>query len=330
MRCFVVFILLFFTCFKSMALERYCNILWANNSKPSVLPFKLNVDGNVSLNTPITIKVGGQSTAIVRGADYQSNSEPIKGHYRYWFQYPTEWQTTSDGLRYRISSSYEAALVQTPGVKTVVTPLINYIWQNGLTTCAPQWSWWSFSQEAYSDFQLEVDRATAFPGVYSIQLPVKSGYEENKGSYNGPAGTGGWRDYADALKGFDTIDSSGLQLEIRSACEISTKDILINYGDINISDALSGVRKKVTFDVSCSAPAKVRLEILGGSVDENKNKINCGDGVCALMFSSGNVDETLTFYSQDRKTVEIESLFKTNEVTAGEFSGAAILRMNVL
>ncbi|EFU2738095.1 nuclease PIN [Escherichia coli] len=330
MRFFVVFVLSFFTCFKSMAVERYCNLLWANNTKPSVLPFKLNVDGNVSLNTPITINVGGQSTAIVRSADYQESGDPIEGHYRYWFQYPTEWQVTSDGLRYRISSSYDASLVQTPGVKTVVTPLINYVWPDGLAECASLGSWWSFNHAEYSGFLLEIDRATAFPGVYNIQLPVKSGYEENKGSYDGPAGTGGWRDYADALKRFDNIDSSGLQIEIRSACDISAKDIFINYGDININNALSGVRKKVTFNVFCSAPAKVRLEILGGSVDGNKNKINCGDGVCTLMFSSGSADENLTFHSQGRKTVEIESLFKTNEVTAGEFSGSAILRMNVL
>lgn len=311
--------------------ERYCNILWANNLKPSVLPFKLNMDGNGVLSTPFEISVGGQSTNIVRTADYQSSNNPINGHVRYWFQYPTEWQTTFDGLRYRISSSYDAALVQVPGVKTVVTPEYHNIWQDGLTECSGLGSFYTFAFAKYGEFQLEIDRATAFPGVYNIQLPVKSAYEENKGYYyGGPAGSGGWRDYAGALSRFQNIDSSGLQVELRSACDISAKNIFINYGDININNALSGVRKKVTFDVFCSAPAKVRLEILGGSVDGNKNKINCGDGICTLMFSSGSTDENLSFYSQGRKTIEVESLFKTNKVTAGAFSGSAILRMNVL
>lgn len=320
-----------FVSVESMALDRYCNLLWANDVKPTVAPFRLDIDGQVSLNTPITINVGGQSTAIVRAADYQPSSEPIEGHYRYWFQYPTEWQMDSSGLRYRISSTLDEALTQTPGVKTVVTPLIKNIWGAGLDECAALSSKWSFEPKSYSSFQLDIDRATAFPGVYNLQLPIKAGYEENKGSYDGPSGTGGWRDYANALKGFENIDSSGIQLEIRSACSISTRDIDISYGAINASNALAGVKKRVGVNIACSSPAQVKLELTGTDfVNGVKNKVNCGGGSCTLSFSSGRVDETLVFNREGMQTINIESLFKADSITPGEFSGNAVLKMNVL
>ncbi len=322
---------LIFVCLDSMALERYCNILWANNTKPSVGPLYLNVDGQVNLNMPMTINVGGASTAIVRAADYQPSGEPIKGHYRYWFQYPVGWQTTSSGLRYRISSSYEDALVQTPGVKTVVTPLISITWSSGLSVCAQVSDGWLFNADSYSGFQLDIDRASAFPGVHSIQLPIKSGYEENKGGYNGPAGTGGWRDFADALKTFDNVDSSGIQLEIRSACSISSRNIDINMGAISASNALAGVKKNVGINIACSSPARVQLELTGNDfVDGIKNKVICGGGSCLLSFTSGSSDETLTFSQGGTQTVNIETLFKINNITSGEFRGSAVLKMSVL
>ncbi|MCM4644293.1 nuclease PIN, partial [Escherichia coli] len=54
----------------------------------------------------------------------------LDGIYRYWIQYPEEWQTSSQGLRYRIRSDLDAAGVQSPGVKTVVTPTNTYKWEN--------------------------------------------------------------------------------------------------------------------------------------------------------------------------------------------------------
>ena len=47
----------------------------------------------------------------------------LDGIYRYWIQYPEAWQTTPDGLKYRITSELEVSGTQTAGVKTVVTPV---------------------------------------------------------------------------------------------------------------------------------------------------------------------------------------------------------------
>lgn len=133
------------------------------------------------------------------------------------------------------------------------------------------------------------------------------------------------------MAAFPTIDSSGMDIEIRSSCSISTRYIDINYGTINISNALDGVKKGVGVNIACSAPAQVKLELTGSDfVDGIKNKVNCGGGSCMLSFSSGNADETLIFYREGMQTVNIESLFKANNIIPGEFYGNAVLKMNVL
>lgn len=44
---------------------------------------------------------------------------------------------------------------------------------------------YDFGVASVSGVNIEIDRGTAWPGVYSIQLPVKVAYEENKGNYDG-------------------------------------------------------------------------------------------------------------------------------------------------
>ncbi|EFL9852459.1 nuclease PIN [Escherichia coli] len=317
-------------CGFSHANDRYCNILWMNDYKPSVQPFHVNVDGNASLSTPMSINVGGISTAIKSASALKDTGNiPISGHIRYWFQFPTDWQTTSEGLRFKISSIHDDADVQIPGVRTVVTPIFKMTWPHFWGCSAPEEKY-TFIKNTQEGFQLEIDRASAFPGKYNIQLPIKAGYEENKGDYQGENGNG-WKEYAAAMASFPVIDSSGVEIEIRSACTISARNIDINMGAIKASDAMAGVRKKVPVSVMCSSPARVKLELSGNDfVDGVKNKINCGNGSCTLSFSSGKSDETLVFHQQGTQTVNIESLFKVNGISSGEFSGSAVLKMNVL
>ncbi|HAJ6537130.1 TPA: hypothetical protein ACIVDR_004122 [Salmonella enterica subsp. enterica serovar Wangata] len=317
-------------CSFAHANNRYCNILWLNDYKPYVQPFRLNVDGNAILSTPVNINVGGTSTAIKSVSAMSGlGGRPISGHVRYWFQFPTDWQISHEGIRYRISSALDDADIQVPGVRTVVTPKMELTWDS-LYGCAAQGQKYTFINNTEGPFQLEIDRATAFPGRYNIQLPIKSGYEENKGNYQGES-ENGWKGYAEAMAAFPTIDSSGMDIEIRSSCSISTRYIDINYGTINISNALDGVKKGVGVNIACSAPAQVKLELTGSDfVDGIKNKVNCGGGSCMLSFSSGNADETLIFYREGMQTVNIESLFKANNIIPGEFYGNAVLKMNVL
>ncbi|TBR66635.1 hypothetical protein [Escherichia sp. E10V4] len=310
--------------------DRYCNILWLNDYKPSVQPFHLDVDGNAPLSTPISINVGGVSTVAKSASALKDVGYiPISGHIRYWFQFPTDWQISPEGIRFRLSSTHDDADVQIPGFRTIVTPMWKMTWPDFMG-CDVEGAKYTFKNNVDGGFQLEIDRASAFPGKYNLQLPIKAGYEENKGDYQGENGNG-WKEYAAAMASFPTIDSSGVEVEIRSACSISTRDIDISYGAINASNALAGVKKRVGVNIACSSPAQVKLELTGTDfVNGVKNKVNCGGGSCTLSFSSGRVDETLVFNREGMQTINIESLFKADSITPGEFSGNAVLKMNVL
>ncbi|HIH9051499.1 TPA: hypothetical protein ACYUXQ_004145 [Escherichia coli] len=321
------FVALLFLCFKSIGAWRYCNILWVNKELPSINAINVDIDGNTNLDIPLEIHAGGisQATNVVSNIPDKLNISSLSGTFRYWFQFPSGWLTSPEGLRYKISSEYDDADSQTPGFKTVVTPLLTKNWSG--IVCKTEDT--HFPKTSSNRFTLHIDRAFAFPGRYNLTLPIKSAYEENKGHYDGPA-EDGWRNYATIMKSYPTIDTKNIDISVRSSCNISTKNIHIDYGNINANDALAGVRKNASFNISCSAPTRVQLEIDGGNIEGVKNKTSCGDGICTLTFPSGKANETLIFPSAGNKAVTIESLFKTNKITAGIFSGALVVRMEIL
>lgn len=83
--------------------ESYCNLLWANNTLPSA-SVNVSFDGNTSGIFPLNLQAGGLSTVIKRAAKNMDTFVTLDGTYRYWIQYPEAWQTTPDGLKYRITS----------------------------------------------------------------------------------------------------------------------------------------------------------------------------------------------------------------------------------
>ncbi|MCN8705133.1 hypothetical protein MLI45_24745 [Escherichia coli] len=161
---------------------------------------------------------GGLSTVIKRAAKNMDTFVTLDGTYRYWIQYPEAWQTTPDGLKYRITSELEVSGTQTAGVKTVVTPVGYHTWVNTYG-CRDVGGTYDFGVASVSGVNIEIDRGTAWPGVYSIQLPVKVAYEENKGNYDGKDG-GGWTEFPAAMKSFAPVDSKGISITISSKCNV--------------------------------------------------------------------------------------------------------------
>lgn len=319
------FVALLFLHFKSMGGYFYCNMLWLNKNLPQINSISAEVDGNISLDIPLSISSGGisQATHVATNIPDNTRLNNVKGTYRRWFQFPSDWQKSPDGLKYKITSTYDDAFSQTPGFRTVVTPLLNKAWSGAICSTKEI----DFPSETNGNFTLHIDRASAFPGRYNLQLPIKSAIEENKGYFEGQDDNG-WRNYATIMKSYPVIDTKNISIDVRSKCNVSTNNIIIDYGNINANDALAGIKKNVSFNISCSAPTRVQLDINGGNVD--RNKTSCGDGICTLNFSSGKASETLTLLSAGSKTVIIESLFKTNKITAGAFSGALIVKMELL
>jgi len=327
-RIFFLSLCLLFCGFVQAGDLRYCNMLWGNDFKPMVDPLFFNIETNAPIVTPLKIHTGGNSTILDTRANLFATGVLIWGHDRYWFQFPDGWFTDPSGLRMRITSTYEDAKVQIAGVRTVVTPQRRHTW--GTVSCFWPGDKWTFSKDTWDRFQLEIDKTTAFPGVHTVQLPIKSAFEENKGDYDGHAG-GGWKTYPSLMASMSSIDTSGVKIEIRASCAISSPSIDVDMKTINAQDAIAGVKKDVAARITCSAPANVQLEITGSDyVDGVKNKVNCGSGTCTLNFPSGKPDEKLTFNQADTQTIKIETLFKTNKITPGVFNGSAVLRMNVL
>lgn len=201
-----------------------------------------SLDGNNTGIFPINLQAGGPSTVI---SAYKLNMDgfvTLDGIVRYWIQYPEEWQTSSQGLKYRIRSDLEAAGVQASGVKTVVTPVINDHWENTYG-CRDVGGSYTFPSEAINGMKVEIDRRNAWPGVYSLSLPIKVAFEENKGRYTGDD-VNGWRGFANAMKNFSFINTDNVTITITSKCDIVDKVLNVNMGDSITPDmAKNGVKK---------------------------------------------------------------------------------------
>ncbi|ELY3087346.1 nuclease PIN [Klebsiella aerogenes] len=319
---------LIFISFASNA-KVYCNLLWANNNLPGA-SLNVTLDGKDSGVFPLALQAGGDSTVIDQyEEDMKYGPVTVSGMYRHWLQYPEGWKTTPEGLKYRIRTNLENATIQTPGLKTVVTPQGSYTWQNTYG-CIPLGGHYSFNTTSISGVQIEIDRGTAWPGRYSISLPLKVAYEENKGMYNGEHG-GGWPVYAAAIRRFNVVDSKNVQITITSKCDIAAKELSVNLGDsITPAEARSGVLKNVDVMLQCNSPANISLSLKGlQPVDAEVNKTRCGSGSCRLFFDNNHGDKTMSV-GRGGTALPISVLFQANNAEVGAFSGNAVLTMNIL
>ncbi|EHR8387269.1 nuclease PIN, partial [Escherichia coli] len=268
-------------------------------------------------------------TVIKRAAKNMDTFVTLDGTYRYWIQYPEAWQTTPDGLKYRITSELEVSGTQTAGVKTVVTPVGYHTWVNTYG-CREVGGTYDFGVASVSGVNIEIDRGTAWPGVYSIQLPVKVAYEENKGNYDGKNGSG-WTEFPAAMKSFAPVDSKNISITISSKCNVGEQNLSVNMGDsITPDEAKSGVEKKVNFSLTCNAPAKVSLSLKGTDiVDGVNNKTKCGSGSCSLNFDNDSSSKILEV-SQGVYQEPITVRFQDANPVAGGFSGSAVLTVDIL
>lgn len=312
----------------SVNAARYCNLLWANKALPSAT-LNASFDGNNIGVFPVDLQAGGVSTVIKEYKENMTGFVTIDGIYRYWIQYPEEWLTTSQGLKYRIRSELDAAGVQVAGVKTVVTPAIPYTWTNTFE-CRSVGETYDFTPAIINGIKVEIDRSNAWPGVYRLNLPIKVAYEENKGKYSGQNGNG-WQEYATAIKSFSPIDSDNVSITITSKCDIGDKFLNVNMGDSITPDmAKKGVEKKVNVSVTCNSLAKASLSLKGiDIVDGVNNKTKCGTGNCILNFDNGS-DNKIIDVNQGVYTVPITVRFQDQNAAPGNFEGSAVLSINIL
>lgn len=328
MRFFSLLTLFFFSILKiADAAEHYCNLLWINDNLPRA-SVSISLDSGSSGIMPLNLQAGGVSTIINRYEQNMSGFVTLDGITRYWIQYPEEWLTTTEGLKYRIISNLETAGVQSAGVKTVVTPVNKNKWVNTYG-CMNKGEKYDFGTMNIPGLSIEVERGTAWPGSYSLHLPVKIAYEENKGNFSGNNGSG-WHQYADAMRDFKTIDSSNINVVISSRCEIQIKELTVNMGDnITPAEARSGVIKKIDIPVQCNSPANITLSVKGMDIINNVyNRTKCGSGYCEISFENG-LGKINSSVNGGRVSIPVIVLYKDNNAQEGMFYGNATLSMNV-
>ncbi|EHJ4094748.1 nuclease PIN [Escherichia fergusonii] len=323
-----VFFIFYFLFSCSVKAESYCSLLWANDSLPAA-SLDASLDGNNTGIFPVNLQAGGLSTVILGYKLNMNGFVTLDGIVRYWIQYPEEWQTSPQGLKYRIRSDLDAALVQTSGVKTVVTPAIAHHWENTYG-CIDVGGIFTFPSEAINGMKVEIDRKNAWPGVYSLSLPIKVAFEENKGGYTGDD-VNGWRGFANAMKNFTPINTDNVTITITSKCNIVDKVLNVNMGDSITPDmAKNGVEKKVNVSLTCNALAKVSLSLKGTDIiDGINNKTRCGSGSCTLNFDDGNYNKVIDV-NNSLYTVPISIFFQDNNAIPGNFNGSAVLSIDIL
>lgn len=327
---YVFFIIIFLFSKYSLA-ESYCNVLWRNNNLPTITgPSLLLTGGSGTVKLPLTINAGGQSTVVLSTSKFDINIPPVRGldgTIRYWMQFPTAWQDYT-GLKFRVISELDNAGGSTiDNIRTVVSPLVKSHWSyNDSFPCLKSGQTFSFERTSINGISIEIDPSMSKPGVYNIQLPLKVGYEENKGSFNGGDGYG-WATFAALMTGFDYSNTNNFTIQIVSSCRID-KSIDIDFGDITDRQLLNGVTKRNPIYISCTTPSSVKLSLLNVARTDNSTK--CGSGICTLTFDSGKSESNIKISSAGVSSIFVNTLLRSysNSISPGAFSANMILALS--
>ncbi|EGM1627834.1 hypothetical protein IRP16_004416 [Salmonella enterica] len=303
-----------------------CNLFWVLDNIPEVKEINIDATGEQQyFKKSFDIMVGGKYLLKdVKEDDIWLSGIPIPGNVRYWIQYNDDWVDVPGGLKYRISSSLEIPnATQVPGYKTVVSPKQNHSWAWEGALCAKQGSEYLFVAENIAGMSLEVDSSHAYPGIYTISLPIRVAYEENKG---GRMIGDGWMNYPSILSQVPQLRSS-VNVKVNNACTFSDKKLDVSFGNITDKDVLSGTEKVVKFPMNCTRQIIFKMALEGG--DKGKNVTSCGQGTCTLTFDDGS-DSKSAVRSSGYNETNIHVKLKSDKPFTGQFRGSAILKVIII
>lgn len=299
-----------------------CSLLWFNTAtQTSFINIELN--GHASGVYPLQLSVGGPSTAIYSYSEDMYEYQPVYGSYRYWIQYDEAWQRNSAGISFRVRSSLEPAIYQTIDRRTVMSPIKYHTWN--VFGCPEMNSSYNFEQDVLEGFQVEILAPELLPGDYTLNVPIKVAYEENKGLDNT-----GWPKFS-FLMSMQKEVNSNIQLHVKPQCTLLSDSLSVNMGDsITPLEAQVGVQKKIDISINCNYPARVKWNLTGSAVQEGvHNRTTCGTGYCELFFHNGK-GEMQTDSPQGLSTQDIYVRYIDADAKEGVFSGSAVLSVEVV
>ncbi|HEK1718822.1 TPA: PixG protein [Proteus mirabilis] len=266
-----------------------------------------------------------------------SGSQAEEGNYRYWIRLPqtNTWQKHSSGLSYYLSNlSWNVSGSNNHNNEVYVGP--NYFKKQNPSACHSVGTVWGLGSEVLPldrtmSLTVAVSRATAYPGLYNLDIPFAWAYEENKGSGNNSTG---YLQFANAMKPYMN-NYINIPVSITSKCNIKNQVINLSHGNMTPEESINNVTSPYNYQLTCDYDASVSVSLIGSAPVSGKteNYTKCGNGgSCELKYNDNEYKGNFKLNAGVAKTFSITSTFHPNDIrnpVEGSFQGSAILRILV-
>ncbi|HEJ9438694.1 TPA: PixG protein [Proteus mirabilis] len=266
-----------------------------------------------------------------------SGSQAEEGNYRYWIRLPqtNTWQKHSSGLSYYLSNlSWNVSGSNNHNNEVYVGP--NYFKKQNPSACHSVGTVWGLGSEVLPldrtmSLTVAVSRATAYPGLYNLDIPFAWAYEENKGSGNNSTG---YLQFANAMKPYMN-NYINIPVSITSKCNIKNQVINLSHGNMTPVESINNVTSPYNYQLTCDYDASVSVSLIGSAPVSGKteNYTKCGNGgSCELKYNDNEYKGNFKLNAGVAKTFSITSTFHPNDIrnpVEGSFQGSAILRILV-
>ncbi|HEJ9413722.1 TPA: PixG protein [Proteus mirabilis] len=266
-----------------------------------------------------------------------SGSQAEEGNYRYWIRLPqtNTWQKHSSGLSYYLSNlSWNVSGSNNHNNEVYVGP--NYFKKQNPSACHSVGTVWGLGSEVLPldrtmSLTVAVSRATAYPGLYNLDIPFAWAYEENKGSGNSSTG---YLQFANAMKPYMN-NYINIPVSITSKCNIKNQVINLSHGNMTPEESINNVTSPYNYQLTCDYDASVSVSLIGSAPVSGKteNYTKCGNGgSCELKYNDNEYKGNFKLNAGVAKTFSITSTFHPNDIrnpVEGSFQGSAILRILV-
>ncbi|HHX0267574.1 TPA: hypothetical protein ACU3VF_004930 [Escherichia coli] len=323
----ILFMLSLFMLFNVHAHAVYCSRLYTPDDQTIYDFGNIRLESGVKLvEKPLLFQYIGLGVSSAGYGNNQGSNKPGKVIKRYWMAYNHGYNIYNGALSIAVLSEYPEtlhgnyAVTQTNytyGYSGIVIPFLY---------CNSTGGRYSFLADLpfVNGIKLSIKRNGVYPGHYDISIPFGFAIEEDQ--YTDTIQTlPDW--FAPVLLG--TISSHIIKgsVDVISSCRFMEGEIKFNFGNISLDDALSGVKSKASFNISCTDPTRVKLSIQGG--DQGPNMTSCGPGVCTVPIGVNGSSSVTTTVNPSRYW-ELQALFKTNKAFSGEFNGSLVLSMEII
>ncbi|HFG3512065.1 TPA: hypothetical protein ACGGLE_005262 [Escherichia coli] len=172
-----------------------------------------------------------------------------------------------------------------------------------------------------------IDRKNTWPGVYNVTIPLTIGMYEHFYSQFTPGVLGkNWFARANESGSRFNVNTN---ITVNSKCDISTKNIELDYGNIS-ADIVHDRKISKNARVNCNYSSKVSLKILGGQVQNDGVLVPCGSNLECLVAINDKANIDIDMQGNEIRDFVVSSKLKVGgQVIPGHIVGNAVLEFIV-